>query len=240
MGKRLLGMAGLLWALSASAQAQAPGAAAGTGTWGEILSRGGPVMLVLAAMSLVTVFLIFYYLFTLRSELIVPSALLKQLAAALHQKDYDLMMRACEADGSPAAKVIAAGLGIHRRTKRNYALVRGALEDEGARQAGVLWQRIQYLQDIAVIAPMVGLLGTVIGMIQSFMGMQAQDAAPRPTVIADGVSMALVTTAAGLLLGIFAMIVYAAFRGRIHRLVGELETGCDRITVELLDTDPPA
>jgi biopolymer transport protein ExbB len=235
MGKRLLGMVALLW--SAAASAQTAGSSMNVATWGQIVSRGGPVMLILGAMSILTLILIFYYLFTLRSELIVPAVLLKQLEAALAKQDYALMASACELDGSPAARIIAAGLGIYRRTKCNYALVRNALEDEGSRQAAALWQRIQYLQDIAVIAPMVGLLGTVVGMIQSFVGMQAQDAAPRPTVIADGVSMALVTTAAGLLLGIFAMIVYAAFRGRIQRLVSELETGCGRITVELLDAD---
>lgn len=234
MRKQWFALAIGFWAIAASAQV----AGGGDGnTWGQLLVKGGPVMVVLAVMSMLTLCLSFYYLFTLRSELVVPPGLMKQLEAALAQRDYSLMARVCETDGSPAAKVIAAGLSMHRRAKRNYALVSGALEDEGARQAGVLWGRIQYLQDIAVIAPMVGLLGTVIGMIQSFVGMQAQDAVPRPTVIANGISMALVTTVGGLVLGIMAMMVYAWFRGRLQGVVTDLEVGCGRIAVELLDHD---
>jgi len=223
------------WA--AAAVAQAPGGGGTSGTWGQLLASGGPVMVVLVAMSVLTLGLVFYYLFTLRRELVVPPALVRQLEAALTRGDRALMQQACETDPSPAARVVAAGLAVARRARSRHELVLRAMEDEGARQAALLWQRIHYLQDIAIIAPLVGLLGTVIGMIQSFVGMQAQDAAPRPTVIANGISMALVTTAAGLVLGILAMTVYIAFRGRVQGLVADLETSCERIAAELLDPE---
>jgi len=84
---------------------------------------------------------------------------------------------------------------------------------------------------------MVGLLGTVLGMIKSFMGLNAELATPRPTVIASGVSMALITTAAGLIIGILAMILYSFFRARINRILTELENSCNKVAVEMMVSD---
>ena len=199
--------------------------------------RGGPIMYVLLLLSFISLCLVFYYLLSLRASAIAPPMFIQQAKEALAKKDFEMLAGICAKNDSPASKIISAGADIFIKSKNNYAMIRDAVEDEGARQAGRLWHRIQPLQDIAVVAPMVGLLGTVIGMINSFMSLTEEVATPRPTVIASGVSMALITTATGLVIGITAMILYSCFRAKINNLLTILENDCNKITVDMMVTD---
>ena len=201
------------------------------------IERGGPVMYVLLCLSFISFCLVFYYLLSLRVATVVPPKFIQQAEAALTKKDFEMLASVCRDNDSPASKIISAGTDIFIKSKNNYAMIRDAVEDEGARQASQLWHKIQPLQDIAVVAPMVGLLGTVIGMINSFMSLTEELGTPRPTVIASGVSMALITTAAGLIIGITAMILYSFFRSRINKILTSLENSCNKITVDMMVTD---
>ena len=201
------------------------------------LHKGGPVLYVLILLSFVMLCLVFYYLMTIRTTLLVPDDFIKQVEVAVGKKDFELLAEISKKNDSPTGKIIESGTEIFIRSKNNYVMIRDAVEDEGGRQAGVLWQRIQPLQDIAIIAPMVGLLGTVIGMINSFMSLTAEVGTPRPTVIANGVSMALITTAAGLIIGIIAMILYSYFRSRIHNIIAYMESVCNKIALEMMVSD---
>jgi biopolymer transport protein ExbB len=96
-------------------------------------------------------------------------------------------------------------------------------QTEGSREASSLNQKVSWLADIASIAPMLGLLGTVFGMIRSFTVMANDVAASRPMLLAEGVAQALVATAAGLVIGIPAMAAYAFFRGRAQGMISEME-----------------
>ena len=212
-------------------------AATGKPTTLVFIERGGPVMYVLLFLSFVSFCLVFYYLLSLRVTAVAPPKFIQQAEEALAKKDFEMLFGVCNENDSPASKIISAGVNIFIKSKNNYAMIRDAVEDEGARQANLLWHRIQPLQDIAVVAPMVGLLGTVIGMINSFMSLTAEVGTPRPTVIASGVSMALITTAAGLVIGITAMILYSFFRSRINKLLTVLENSCNKITVEMMVSD---
>jgi biopolymer transport protein ExbB len=203
----------------------------------QILAKGGPVMYVLMAISFLACCLVFYYLLSLRTSVVVPKEFIIQAENAIAKKDFEMLSKVCEENNSPASKIIAAGSNIFLRSKNNYQMIKDAVEDEGVRQAGLLWHRIRALQDIAVIAPMVGLLGTVLGMIKSFMNLGAESHTPKPTEIAGGVSMALITTAAGLIIGILAMIIYSFFRAQINRILTELENSCNKIAVEMMVVD---
>jgi len=101
--------------------------------------------------------------------------------------------------------------------------VREIAQAEGSREAATLNQRVAWLADIATIAPMLGLLGTVFGMIHSFSIMANDVAASRPMLLAGGVAQALVATAAGLAVGIPAMAAYAFFRGKVQGMISEME-----------------
>jgi biopolymer transport protein ExbB len=103
------------------------------------------------------------------------------------------------------------------------AEVREIAQAEGIRLASLWNQRISYLADIGSIAPMLGLLGTVLGMITSFTVVANDVVSSRPMLLAGGVAEALITTAAGLLIGIPLMAFYAFFRGRVQGMISDLE-----------------
>lgn len=201
-------------------------------TLGDIISKGGPLMYVLLFLSFLAFCLIFYYLFSLRTEVVAPKNLIKQLEEK--KKDIEILSQICSENESPLAKIVAAGLETAKKTDAGYDSIKDSVEDEGARQAGALWNRIQYLQDIAIISPMVGLLGTVLGMIKSFGALYSENITPKPTIIAQGIAMALITTAAGLVIGIFSMIVYSYFRGIVNKLVAELESISGKLCREII------
>jgi biopolymer transport protein ExbB len=107
--------------------------------------------------------------------------------------------------------------------------VREIAETEGTRVAASLNNRVIYLADIGMIAPLLGLLGTVFGIIRSFGALGADVGSARYAALSRGISEALVNTAAGLAIGIPAMIFYAFFRGRSQKLISELEAASTHV-----------
>lgn len=201
----------------------------------QVLSSGGWLMYVLFLMSVLTVSLIIYFSVILRRSQIVPTELRRELSAKTKSGAFDEARRICEVEPCPLSAVTLAALDFIRSAPgADPAMVKDVVEAEGGRQADALHGQIQYLMDIAAIAPMVGLLGTVFGMLRAFSGVALNIANAKPVVLASGVSQALITTAFGLMIGIPAMAFYAGFRRRAGRLLGELETASLEIMTTLL------
>jgi biopolymer transport protein ExbB len=115
----------------------------------------------------------------------------------------------------------------------DFASIREIAQAEGNRQASALNQQVVYLMDLGVLAPMLGLFGTVVGILRSF-GKIASEASPMQTMfLAGGVSQALVATASGLIIGISAMFFYSYFRGRVQGLISELETSATSLVTSI-------
>ncbi len=185
---------------------------------------GGWLMWVLLAMSVAVVAVCLYFLATLRPRTVTPPRLRRDLPKYLVSDDPGEARRLCEDVPSPLASVLLATLdAVRNAPKADATLISKVAESEGARQADLIQGQTQWLLDIAAIAPMVGLLGTVIGMLQAFGAVAADVAAAKPTLLAEGVSKAIVTTIFGLLVAIPAMAFYAFFRRRAAKLVAELE-----------------
>jgi biopolymer transport protein ExbB len=191
----------------------------------DLVRTGGWVMIPLGLASILTVMLILVYLVTLRRGAVVSREYMETAAALLKKRDY-LGLLAVSNRHSEAVSRIAGRMLDFATTNPSATLpvIREVAETEGGRVANALTHRITYLADIGVLAPMLGLLGTVVGIIQSFgeLGKKAGDAS-QPILLAQGVGQALVTTAAGILVGIVAMAAYAFFRGRVQRLISDLE-----------------
>ena len=201
-----------------------------TGGMTTILQQGGNTLIVLLVLSIFFVTLSLFLLMTLRNEIMAPKGFLQDAEAAAKDKDLEALKAICSNSSSPAAKIIgAAAEEIVMNPDVSYNAVRDSVEDEGNRQAGNIYQKVQYLMDIAVVAPMIGLLGTVLGMREAFSGLRVDIGSSNPVNLADGVSKALITTAAGLILGITAMVVHSYFRGRVHDLLSGLENSCGKI-----------
>ncbi|MBQ7175874.1 MAG: MotA/TolQ/ExbB proton channel family protein [Victivallales bacterium] len=200
-------------------------------TFSDIMARGGWIMYVISGLSLVAIALALFYCMTMRASILFPNKFIDQAKDLADANNLEELQDLCATDASPAAKIISATLEqIVPGHPLDYNRLRDAMEDEGGRQAGILWQRLQYLMDIAVISPMVGLLGTVWGMMVSFGGIEnGADFAKKAETLANGISQAMYTTFGGLIVGIFAMALYDLARGHLNKLIGQLESACGGI-----------
>ncbi len=185
-----------------------------------MLEQGGVILYCILGLGFLALVLTFYLLFTLTPGREVPKKLLRRATAQLEEGDLRAVYTMVEDRDELLARVLRAGL---RAAGRDRHIVQEAMESEGQRGATALWQRITYLNNIATIAPLLGLLGTVWGMMQAFSAIHFDTSEVRNVAMAYSVSTAMVTTAAGLVLAIPAKLVYYYLRGRVIRTVATLE-----------------
>jgi len=206
----------------------------------QVLETGGYLMAVLGVMSVVGLGLVIYFFIVLRQEQVIPREFLRDVRQMLASGRLDEVRLAIARKPSAVAAITSAALDYNERVEQpDPGLLKEIIEGEGSRQAALIQNQTQYLLDIAVIAPMVGLLGTVMGMLKAFNVVALDIAKAKPMLLAAGVSQALITTAAGLIVGIPAMMAYAYFRGRSSKLLSSLETvSADLLTLLIQKRKP--
>ncbi len=193
-------------------------------TLSRLLAAGGVVMIPLLLISVATLALILVYLVTLRRGAVAGKRYMTTAEALLAKGDLTGLLAISCRHSDTTASIMSGVLGfLAANPSASDEQVREIAQTEGSREAAILNQRVAWLADIATIAPMLGLLGTVFGMIRSFSVMANDVAASRPMLLAEGVAEALVATAAGLVVGIPAMAAYAWFRGRVQGMISEME-----------------
>ena len=199
------------------------------------------VYVVLAALSVLTLALILYFFVILRRRAVVPEPFRTELIDKLRTGSLEDARRLCNFRGGPLSAVILAALEhVKNVPEADAMLLRDVVEAEGARQSESMEGQTQFLMDVAVVAPMVGLLGTVFGMMLAFNAVSGQIAVVRPTALVAGVNKAMLTTAFGLVVGIPAMAFYAYFRRCAAKLVSLLEVNASEMLMLLLSRRPGA
>ncbi len=194
-----------------------------TDLW-QIVQSGGPVMYPLGAISILGLMLILAYLMTMHRGAVVSNRYMQAADALIRKGDYLGLLAVSNRHNEAIASVMERALNfLTKNPTASMAEVREIAQAEGIRLASLWNQRISYLADIGSIAPMLGLLGTVLGMITSFTVVANDVVSSRPMLLAGGVAEALITTAAGLLIGIPLMASYAFFRGRVQGMISDLE-----------------
>ena len=200
----------------------------------QVLISGGPVMIPLAALSILAVMLMLVYLFSLRRGVVAGARYMQAAEALIRKKDYLGLLALSSRHSEAIASVMERSMHfLTQNSNASVAEAREIAQAEGVRLAGLWNQRISYLADIGSIAPMLGLFGTVLGMIKSFSVVASDIVASRPMMLADGVAEALVTTAAGLFIGIPVMAAYAFFRGRVQGMISDLEAASTILLAQL-------
>lgn len=199
-----------------------------TMTLWKLIQDGGWAMIPLGFLSVVTVMLVLVYMFTLRRGAILTAHYMNTADVLLKKRDYLGLLAISSRHSEAVARVVQRTLDFATKNPTaSYEVVKEIAETEGASQAASLQHRTVYLADIGMLAPMIGLLGTVFGIINSFglLGSEQgkQAAQSRDMLLASGVSEALVATATGLVLGITAMFFYSIFRNRVQSLISDLE-----------------
>ncbi len=189
-----------------------------------VVQKGGWAMVPLALLSVVTIGFIVFSFLSLRKSSIVTSDFLSAVDAYLKKGDLLGLVAHSSQETQALARIVQTTIQFATRNPNvRFALLREIAETEGSRQASRLFQQVGYLFDIGVIAPMVGLAGTVTGMITSFNIIGIDPSALRPAELANGVAEALIATAGGLVVGIPAMLFYSIFKGRVQGMVSEME-----------------
>ena len=195
-------------------------------TLAEVWRNGGPLMWVLAGLSVIALAVILYLLLAQRRGALMPHALISDVFSRLQTGDYGEARRLCQrrpcAFGVIALAALDAVRGMPQGSRPPVAV---AVETAGAHVAERIQGAVDWLADIAAIAPLVGLLGTVLGMYQAFGGIASDLAAnARPVVLAQGVSQAIVTTMFGLVVSIPCLVFHAILRRRAAKRISGLET----------------
>jgi biopolymer transport protein ExbB len=196
----------------------------------DALFNAGPVMIPLFLLSIFSLMLVVTYLMTIRRGAVVSSGFMATADALLRKRDYLGLLAVSNRHGEAIARIVQKVLDF--TTKNPHApfeQIREIAQTEGTRVAASLNNRVIYLADIGMIAPLLGLLGTVIGIIHSFGALGSDLGSARYVALSQGISQALVNTAAGLAIGIPAMIFYAFFRGRAQRLISDLEAAATHV-----------
>jgi biopolymer transport protein ExbB len=198
----------------------------------EIVTAGGWLMLPILICSVAAMAIIAERLWSLRESRVVPGALVNQARRLLaHDRISDHSLVELK-QHSPLGRVLAVGI-VHRDQSRES--IKNAVEEVGSHVAHELQRFLNALGTIATVTPLLGLLGTVIGMIQVFTRITSAGVG-NPTELAGGISQALITTAAGLAVAIPALMMYRYFKGRVEGLI----VGMERESMKLIDAIRPA
>ena len=188
----------------------------------QVIRDGGPLMIPIALCSFVLLVFVFERMISLRRGRIIPRPFVKRFLEQLQsgQLNREEALALCEQNRSPVAEVFGSAV---KKWGRSSVEVEQAIIDAGERVTNGLRKYLRLLNGIATISPLLGLLGTVVGMIRAFNAIATIDALGRPELLATGISQALLTTAAGLTVAIPALIFYLYFVGRVDRLIIDID-----------------
>ena len=196
----------------------------------DAVLAAGPIMIPLFALSVFSLMLVVVFFLTIRRGAVVSAGYMATADALLRKRDHLGLLAVSNRHGEAIARVVQKCLDFTTKNPgAEFQVIREIAETEGTRVASNLNNRVILLADIGMIAPMIGLLGTVIGIIRSFGALGSDLGAARYTLLSKGISEALINTSAGLAIGIPAMIFYAFFRGRAQKLISDLEAAVTHV-----------
>jgi biopolymer transport protein ExbB len=197
---------------------------------------GGLLMYPIALCSFALCVFIFERLVALRRGRVIPRPFVKRFLEQLRegQLDREKALKLCDEDKSPVAQVFAAAV---KKWGRTPVEVEQAILDAGERVNNQLRRHLRLMNGVSQVAPLLGLLGTVMGMISSFNGISATEgSAGQREMLAGGIAEALISTASGMFVAIPALIAYLFFVGRADQLITEIDALGQKI-VELISSD---
>jgi biopolymer transport protein ExbB len=188
----------------------------------QMMHDGGPMMYPIAGCSFLLLIFVFERAISLRRGRVIPRPFVKRFLEQLKDGELDRAsaLALCEDNKSPVADVFA---GAIKKWGRPAVEVEQAIIDAGERIATELRRYLRLMNGISTMTPLMGLLGTVMGMISCFNVISKAAAMGRSDLLANGISEALLTTAAGLLVAIPALAAYLLFVGRVDRLIIEID-----------------
>ncbi len=186
-------------------------------------------------LSVVTAYFIFDHFMTITRHRLMPDGVLQEIEELIAHGEVNKAIDLCgQPDNySMSTEIILAGLNRYKSSEFGFAEYRSAVEEAGEDQTGKLYRRTEVLNVIGAIAPMLGLTGTVLGMIEAFTTIARLEGMARPQELAGGIGQALITTLLGLVVAIPAMVAFSFFRNKIDSLVAEAGKRIERVMMPL-------
>ena len=197
-----------------------------------IIKNGGPLMIPIVFCSIILFLFVFERTISLRRGRVIPRPFVKRFLHQLRegQLDQEEALELCNNSGSPVAQVFAGGVN---KWGRPAVEVEQGILDAGERATNGLRRNLRLLNGVATVSPLLGLLGTVVGMITAFDQIASSKASGDPSIVASGISMALLTTAAGMTVAIPALISYLFFTSKVDRLIIEIDELGQEVVAEI-------
>ena len=196
----------------------------------DLIVKGGIFMYPIIFCSIVALAIFLERLWVLRRKNIIPQDFVNNVEGLLNKQKISEAVFLCQNDMSSIAKIFLAGL---RSTQKGMWLVKEAIEERGSREATILEKNVDILSTIANLTPLLGLLGTVSGMIKTFNAISVQGIG-NPAPLAGGIAEALITTATGLCIAIPTLVCYRFLKDKASSLIFEMEENSIRL-VDLMD-----
>jgi len=184
---------------------------------------GGIVGLLIILLSMVSLGFIVEHFLTIRKATLMPEPVIEELDELIRQGQIDQAIETCQTHESQSliSQVVLAGLERYKGSEFGFAEYKAACEEAGEDQTGRLYRKTEVLGLIGSIAPMLGLTGTVLGMIRAFNMIAIKGGMAKPDELAGGIGQALVTTLLGLVVAIPTMVAFSFFRNKIDSIVAE-------------------
>jgi biopolymer transport protein ExbB len=185
----------------------------------EMILAGRYMMIPIILASLVGLAVLIERIYVLRQGSIIVPEIAEAVMTLSASQDLSVAYAICERRPGPFATLVKSGLD---HSNNDWTIIRDVLEETGRQEAMRLTRRLGVLETVAAVSPLLGLLGTVLGMIRVFATISAAGLG-NPETLSSGISEAMVTTAAGLIIGIPALVAYNWLNGRADRIIFDLE-----------------
>ena len=200
----------------------------------QLIEQSGPVFYPLALCSLIGVAVTIERLIALRRSRILPRQIVDVVESIQPGKDISLAVEVCRRNPGVLSDVMRAGL---ENVDQGWEIMRDAVIDAGRQETPAISRNLFWLQTVAQAAPLLGLLGTVFGMIQMFSSVSLSGLGD-PQVLSSGISVAMLTTAEGLCIGIPTLVAYNYLSSRSEILIADIEACASRLVARLRPMKP--
>lgn len=195
---------------------------------GELFMHSPVINGLILGLSVIALMMFLLFMLTINTRAMAPADLTDEVIKLARRKQFNQAADLCRVNRRTfSASVMQRCL---ENAKRDHATLMDIIESEGRRRADVLWNRISYLADVSNVAPMLGLFGTVVGMIKAFAASKYQSLDASADALTDGIAQAMSTTMFGLAVGILALVLYTLIKGRATRTLADVEAAVHNVT----------
>lgn len=214
-------------AVPVAASSPAPGAATNLYKLQEMFMFAPVINGIIAGLSVLALMFFLWFLLTINVRAVAPAGFVNEVTNLVLAHRYEAAADACRR----SKRVFIAPVVLRSVTNagKSQSIIMSMIDAEGRRLSDIIWNRISYLADISNVAPMLGLLGTVMGMITAFFGLDKESGSINSSVLSQGVGQAMTTTMFGLIVGISALVFYSIIKSRATKCLAEAEAAVHSI-----------